>query len=479
MSEVKTPEIDLDAFAKKVAEETAAKIAIRQAEEKAAVEAETKAAQQAAEAEAAKQAEVETVIKTGIESGAERLMSDMEAKLSEKDAKIDEVMKQFGAQLAEKEEELTKMRESKRVFADGRSESERLQANKKELVHGHLAGVITGKGWNTEYGQSVLEKAGVSYTAGTSLGIDNVVSQGIEEEIQLELRLASLFREMPVESQSTVIPLQSDTSFAKWSTGGMEAADDGTGTGVTNRTGNDSYSSNTYAVNQKVLQVDRLISTSFLDNYIDEKVLINIMPMLTQSIARAHARAVDKSILQGNGGNVTGIGGANGTNGLATAASVTWGAATAADFDNFSAAMLNKARSAMGVYGLNPSELVYIVSQAHYYDLLNDAEFTTVDEVGSDLALRRVGQVGSVFGSPVIVSDNFTADVEDGFGGAFVINPSNFVMPRLRGVTVEQDYEVAAQRRVLVASQHLGFDELFDAASGKSAAVYVGYNNAN
>jgi|11BtaG_2_1085332.scaffolds.fasta_scaffold03982_3 HK97 family phage prohead protease len=479
MSEVKTPEIDLDAFAKKVAEETAAKIAIRQAEEKAAVEAETKAAQQAAEAEAAKQAEVETVIKTGIESGAERLMSDMEAKLSEKDAKIDEVMKQFGAQLAEKEEELTKMRESKRVFADGRSESERLQANKKELVHGHLAGVITGKGWNTEYGQSVLEKAGVSYTAGTSLGIDNVVSQGIEEEIQLELRLASLFREMPVESQSTVIPLQSDTSFAKWSTGGMEAADDGTGTGVTNRTGNDSYSSNTYAVNQKVLQVDRLISTSFLDNYIDEKVLINIMPMLTQSIARAHARAVDKSILQGNGGNITGIGGANGTNGLATAASVTWGAATAADFDNFSAAMLNKARSAMGVYGLNPSELVYIVSQAHYYDLLNDAEFTTVDEVGSDLALRRVGQVGSVFGSPVIVSDNFTADVEDGFGGAFVINPSNFVMPRLRGVTVEQDYEVAAQRRVLVASQHLGFDELFDAASGKSAAVYVGYNNAN
>jgi HK97 family phage prohead protease len=482
MSEVKTPEIDLDAFAKKVAEETAAKIAIRQAEEKAAVEAETKAAQQAAEAEAAKQAEVETVIKTGIESGAERLMSDMEAKLSEKDAKIDEVMKQFGAQLAEKEEELTKMRESKRVFADGRSESERLQANKKELVHGHLAGVITGKGWNTEFGQSVLEKAGVSYTAGTSLGIDNVVSQGIEEEIQLELRLASLFREMPVESQSTVIPLQSDTSFAKWSTGGMEAADDGTGTGVTNRTGNDSYSSNTYAVNQKVLQVDRLISTSFLDNYIDEKVLINIMPMLTQSIARAHARAVDKSILQGNGGNVTGIGGANGTNGLATAAGVTWGAGAAASdahFLDFSAAMLNRARSAMGVYGLNPSELVYVVSQAHYYDLLNDAEFTTVDEVGSDLALRRVGQVGSVFGSPVIVSDNFTADVEDGFGGAFVINPSNFVMPRLRGVTVEQDYEVAAQRRVLVASQHLGFDELFDAASGKSAAVYVGYNNAN
>ena len=479
MSEVQTPEIDLEAFAKRVADETAAKIAMKQAEEKAAAEAEAKAVAEAEEAKAAKQAEVESVIKTGIESGAERLMADVEAKLAEKDSQLEDVMKQFGAQLAEKEEELTKMRESKRVFADGRSESERLQAHKKELVQGHLAGVITGKGWNTDFGQSILEKAGVSYTAGSSLGIDNVVSQGIEEEIQLELRLASLFREMPVESQSTVVPLQSDTSFAKWSTGGLESADDGSGTGVTNRTANDSYSSNTYAVNQKVLQVDRLISTSFLDNYIDEKVLINIMPMLTQSIARAHARAVDKAILQGNGGNITGIGGTTGINGLATDGGVTWGdGATASDthFIDFNAAMLNRARNAMGVYGLNPSELVYVVSQAHYYDLLNDSEFTTIDEVGSDMALRRVGQVGMVFGSPVVVSDNFTADVEDAFGGAFVINPSNFVMPRLRGVTVEQDYEVAAQRRVLVASQHLGFDELFDAASGKSAAVYVKKN---
>jgi len=482
MSEVQTPEIDLEAFAKRVADETAAKIAMKQAEEKAAAEAEAKAVAEAAEAEAAKQAEVETVIKTGIESGAERLMADVEAKLAEKDAKMDEVMKQFGAQLAEKEEELTKMRESKRVFADGRSESERLQAHKKELVQGHLAGVITGKGWNTDFGQSILEKAGVSYTAGSSLGIDNVVSQGIEEEIQLELRLASLFREMPVESQSTVIPLQSDTSFAKWSTGGLNEdnnGDAGNGTGVTNRTANDAYTSNTYAVNQKTLEVDRLISTSFLDNYIDEKVLINIMPMLTQSIARAHARAVDKAILQGNNSKITGLGGTDGTNGLATDSGVTWGAATAADFPTFRAAMLNKARVAMGVYGLNPSELVYIVSQAHYYDLLNDSEFATVDEVGSDMALRLAGQVGMVFGSPVVVSDNFTADVEDGFGGAFCINPSNFVMPRLRGVTVEQDYEVAAQRRILVASQHLGFDELFDGAANKSAAVYVGYNNAN
>ena len=58
MSEVQTPEIDLDAFAKKVAEETAAKIAIRQAEEKAAAEADAKAAEEAEAAKAAQEEEV-------------------------------------------------------------------------------------------------------------------------------------------------------------------------------------------------------------------------------------------------------------------------------------------------------------------------------------------------------------------------------------------------------------------------------------
>jgi HK97 family phage prohead protease len=488
MSEdVKTPEIDLEAFAKKVAEETAAKIAMKQAEDKAAekqaaIEAEEKATAEA-EAKAAQEAEVQSAIKTGIESGAERLMSDIQSKLAEKDANVEEVIKSFESQLAEKEEELTKMRESKRVFSDrSGSEQDRLEANAKDLMHGHLAGVITGKGWNTEFGQSVLEKAGVSYTAGSALGIDNVVSSAIEKEIQLELRLASLFREIPVEAQSTVLPLQSDTSFAKWQLGGdlartgMDGLDNGTGDGVTNRTGNDSYSSNTFAVQQKVLQVDRLISTSFLDNYIDEKVLINIMPMLTQSIARAHARAVDKALIQGNGSNISGLGGNDGVSGM-SGAGASWGAQITGQ-TTFDATLLVKLRREMGVYGLNPQDVVFLVSQAHYYDLLEDPDFQTVDEVGNDMATRRVGQVGAVYGSPVILTDNMPADAEDGFGGAFCINTSNFVMPRLRGVTVEQDYEVAAQRRILVASQHLGFDELFAGSAGKYAATHAVYNNA-
>ena len=87
--------IDLEAFAKKVAEDTAAKIAMKQAEQKAADEAKAKAAQQAEEAKALEAESSKTVINSGVESGVEKLMADVEARLSEKDAKMDEVISSF------------------------------------------------------------------------------------------------------------------------------------------------------------------------------------------------------------------------------------------------------------------------------------------------------------------------------------------------------------------------------------------------
>ena len=80
MSEgINTPEVDLEAFAKKVAEETAAKIAMKQAEQKAAEvkavqEAEEKAAADA-EAKNLQAEEVKSAIQTGVESGPKSFLA--------------------------------------------------------------------------------------------------------------------------------------------------------------------------------------------------------------------------------------------------------------------------------------------------------------------------------------------------------------------------------------------------------------------
>ena len=466
MSEVKnTPEFDLEALAKRVAEETAAKFAMKQAEEKAAAEKAAKEAQekaaQDAQAKAAQEEEVKSAIRVGIESGAERLMKDLEAKMSEKDAKLEAILAEHAEAIREKNEELAKMQESKRVFAD-RSGSDKIKGN-KEVMYAHLMGVITNKGFNTDYGRTVFEKAGIDYA--TNAGdIDQAVSTMIEKEIQLELRTAQLFREMAVSSKSTVIPLQEDVNTATWATGGEDAnaSKAAGGTGLGNREATDDVAG-TYNAKQKILQVDRLISTTFMDNYIDEEVLVNLMPMLTQGIARSHARAVDKAILVGNGGVIPGL---DSLSVASTAKVATTGTAV-------TAANLVGMRRDMGVYGLMPQDVVYIVSQDVYHQLINDAEFDNVFEVGSDAALKLTGQVGAVYGSPVVISDNFAAASTANMG-AFAVNVSNFVIPRLRGVNVEQDYEVAAQRRVIVGTQHLGFDELFNSVVGKAAAVKLG-----
>ena len=456
MSEVKTPEIDLDAFAKKVAEETAAKIAIRQAEEKAAA---TAAQKQAEEVEAAKALEAETVksaIQTGIESGTEKLLADVQEDLNKKNSSMEETLAKYKRDLEEKSEEISKMRESKRVFAD-RSEKSDISKWGQDFMTAHLLGVMTRKGFNTSFAQDLQEKAGIDYTTNAA-DIDQEVSNLIEKEIMNELKVARLFREIPVNGAATVLPIQPDVDAAAWATAA-------TGGNLQNQ-GNSGGNANKFQPKQVILNAYRLVSSSFMDNDVDEQVLINLMPMIVESVARAHAKAVESAILMG-GGSITGLDGYAATH----SGKIDLDAASVATGNSakMTSAMLLGARQGMGKYGLNPTDLAYIVSQNSYYDLLEDASFQTLDEVGSDLAARVTGTIGAVYGTPVVVSDQFAAEAAAG-PAAFACYTRNYVTPRLRGVTVEQDYEVMNQRRVIVASQSLGFEEI-NAGSGADQPV--------
>ena len=443
--------IDLEAFAKKVAEDTAAKIAMKQAEQKAADEAEAKAVADA-EVQKAQALEAEEIrVKTGVQTGVEALMSDVEAKLAAKDAKIDDVLKQYKTELEEKTAEIEAMKNSKKTFAD-RSGKGDISKWGKEFMSAHLLGVMTQKGMNTSFAQDLQEKAGIDYTTAAA-DIDQEVSNLIEKEIMNELKVARLFREMTVNGAATVLPIQPDVDPAVFAT----AATSGN---LENR----GASNATYQPKQVILNAYRLISSSFMDNDVDEQVLINLMPMLVESVARAHGRAVENAIINGSG-SVTGLDGYAAAHGTTLDVS---------DGTRLTAALLLGAREGMGKYGINPTDMAYVVSNDGYYDLLNDANFQTLDEVGSDLAARITGTIGAVFGTPVVVSEEFAA-AGAGVPAAFAVNTRNYVMPRLRGVTVEQDYEVMNQRRVIVASQSLGFAELVAGATGAEPSIKIDY----
>ena len=475
-----SPEFDLDKFANEAAEKAVAQYAMKQAELKAAEEkAAAEAAEKAAEVEAqekaaqeAKQEEQKLVVKAGL-TGAEKLVSDVEKRVFEKHEDLESVVKSLESELKEKSEEIMNIRESKRIFSD-RQQSDWKKAFENDIIDAKFAGLATGKGWDNSYAKSVMEKVNAHSGVGvSSADFEQVVSTNIERDIQNELVLAPLFREIPMTSANMIIPILPDAGYAEFT--GNQAASGSSPHGNLQERG-DAYnpgSAGGVDLTERTLSTKKLISQSYLGNETEEDAIMPILPLIRESMVRAHARGIENAILAGDDAD-----GAYGTSGaafegllhLARNDSDYTQSGTAFATDKIVASDLLEMRKNMGKYGVNPSEVVYIVSQRSYYELLEDAVFQDANLVG-DMATKLSGEIGQVYGSRVLLCDEFAAPAVSKFA-AIAVNPRNFVIPRLRGVTIESDYEVANQRRVLVASQRLGFTDLIDGATSKWGWMY-------
>ena len=467
-------ELDLKAFAEEVAKSTAAKIAMQQAEQKAKElsEAEEKAAAEVAEVQEkeAEQEKVKTIVKAGM-SGAEQLINDVEKRVAERHGDLESVVQELQKDLAEKKDEINAMRESKRQFSD-RGNSDWKKAFESDIDDAWVMGLATGKGWNTKLGQNTMEKVNAhSGVAVSSADFEQTVSTNIERDIQLELVLAPLFREIQMTSATQILPIMPDAGYAEFTANQTASGSSPHGNLQERGDAVNHGSAGGVDMTERTLSTKKLISQSYLGNETEEDAILPILPLIRESIVRAHARGIENAILLGNHAD-----GVYGTGGAAFEGLVTMAGAnktqstTAFASESLTASMLLNARKAMGKWGMNPQDVLYIVNSKEYFNLLSDAEFQDVNLVGN-MATKLSGEIGEVFGSKVIVCDEFATPATGKFFG-IAVNPKNFVMPRLRGVTIESDYEVANQRRVLVASQRLGFTDLIDASTAAHALQY-------
>ena len=464
--------VDLKAYAEEVATKTAAKFAMAQAEKDAKEQAQVKAAAAETAAVEAEQEKVKAIVEVGME-GAERLTKDLEERVSEKHEDLEKVVEELRVDLTEKKAEIEAIRESKRIF--GREDPNWQKAYESDINDAWTMGLATGKGWDTKLGKTTMEKINAHSGVGvSSADFEQTVSTNVERDIQLALVLAPLFREIPMSSATQIIPILPDSGYA-------EFASAQTATGSSPH-GNLAQRGDTYGsayggidLTERTLSTKKLISQSYLGNETEEDAILPILPLIRESIVRSHARAVENAVLLGNNADgAFGTGGASfdGLWTLAEADSDVTQSSTAFASDSVTAAELLALRKNMGKYGINASDIFYCVSSTAYFNLLEDAEFQDVNLVGS-AATKLNGEIGSVFGSKIIVCDEFpTAAVN--MPAAIAVWPRNYVMPRLRGMTIESDYEVANQRRVLVASQRIGFTDMIDGATSKWAYQYKG-----
>jgi hypothetical protein len=186
---------------------------------------------------------------------------------------------------------------------------------------------------------------------------------------------------------------------------------------------------------------------------------------------RSHARGVENMILLGGhaDGAYSSITAASGL--LKYASSSSRDVTAAGTATALTAGALLGLRKQMGKYGLRANDVAYIVSQQCYFELLEDAEFQDFNLV-NQAATKLTGEVGQVFGSAVMVCDEFPTAAAGKYH-ALAVNKRNFVIPRQRGVTVESDYLVEDQHRVLVTSQRLGFKEIIPGAKSVIGLKYA------
>ena len=475
MSETKE-NFDLEEFAKEVAKKTATEIAMAQAEKQAKADAEAEEAAEKVAAEEAdiqeKKAEVESIVKAGTE-GAERLVTDLEDRVAKDYSNIEAVVEELKTELAEKSEEIVNIRESKRVFSqkgNGNWQDDLAQ----DMDDAYMLGKATGRGYETKFAKKVLEKANnMSGVAVSSADFEQTVSTNIERDIQNELILAPMFKEIPMTAATMILPVLPDSGYAEFTS--SQAATGSSPHGNLAQTG-DTYGSPFGGIDmtERSLSTKKLISTSYLGNETEEDAVMPILPLIRESMIRSHARSIEAGLLVGNlADGPFGTSGAcfDGIVTLASGDSDKTQSTTAFASESLTAANLLAARKNMGKYGVNPADVVYIVNQTEWFNLMDDAEFQDVNLVGMELASKVKGAVGMVYGSPVVLCDEFATAAVSKFY-AVAVNPKMFAMGRLRGMTVESDYEVVNQRRVLVASQRIGIIDLIENVTSKWALQY-------
>jgi HK97 family phage prohead protease/HK97 family phage major capsid protein len=428
--------------------------------------ADQKAAQILADKKAADEdlaSKVKVAAEAASKSTEEKLLEAFGEKLKTNEENFQKTFDEFKGVLEEKSKELEALRASKGVFTDRSGGDPFKDPEMMKLADdAFMLSKVVRKGiGETEFGKSVLEKFNTqsSVTVGTDR-LETTVGTQIERDIWNELILAPLFREINMNSAQMTFPIMPDAGYAEITSANTASGSQPNGD-MDPRGAGFGAPYQGLSLTEKTLTTVKMMAKGYLGNETEEDALIPVLPLIRESMIRMHARGVENLILAGNTNQgVYTSGAANGL--LSFAATGGRSITTASSSTKLTSAALFGMRKLMGKYGLDPRNIIYIVSQDAYFQLIEDPEFADADLVGSQ-ANKLTGEVGRLYGSQVIMCDEF-APAAAGNYLALAVNRRNFVIPRLRGVTVESQYLVEEQRTVLVTSQRLGFDEIIPGA---------------
>jgi HK97 family phage major capsid protein len=370
-------------------------------------------------------------------------MAEVEKRLATAEESSKSVIAGLEASLKEKAFEIEAMTKSKMSFQD--SKDGMSYADKEKAV---LLSKMSGKAVDaSRLGRSLVEKFGAHVPSATW---ELEVSLNMENEIRRRLVVAPIFRNIAMQTNVMTIPVNPEAGYATWVTNAQFGAAASAG------------ASQTHALKEITLNAFKVATNEYTAYEEEEDALLALMPVIRDAMVRRVAKAVDKAMLLGAGSGADPVKGLTvfATNTTATGNTVTAG---------MTVAKMRALRQGLGAWGLDPSEVIYIVNTDTYYQLLDDTVFQTMNQVGPQATLLT-GQIGQIGGSPVLVSAEY-ASPGTGVAGAIAVNTANFIVGNQRGLRIDTQELVETQRRVMVASLRTGMTQI-STVNGNSVTAH-------
>ena len=284
-------------------------------------------------------------------------------------------------------------------------------------------------------------------------------------DVNVETAVASLFETVTMPSNPFDIPLQ--LGDVNWYPG----------------TANVAVSSTNLTTAKQTLTAYELVGMVPWAYELDEDAVIAMMAEVRATLLRNSAQVLDDIVLNAD----TSLTGNINHDGTALTATTAGHAHYLVGFDGLvhlplvdntamrndhgaavSADMFNELRRKLGKYGLRPSELAFVTDVNTFIAVQSITEFQTVDKLGPNATLLT-GQLGSVEGVPVVVSEQMAIADADGkvtaagnvasTGRLLLVNRTQWRKGFKRELLIETERDVQRRQNVMVVSMRVAFAE--------------------
>lgn len=409
-----------------------------------------------------------------VKTAAERLVADVEKKFEEKGMDLSKALQELRDEVKNREEEIMELKraqKSKMHYSEGGAGRDNITAQEKDIAI-LLSKALRRPMHELKYFNDLKTKSGMEHwDSGVQSGWEEEFSTRVHNEMRETLIVEPLFSSFPMNTPTMYMPVNPEAGEAEWIQdnvspntqnflrSSLNKAQEAPGSGEFSSTG----SAVDHELTENVIRAYKLATKEYIGYEEEEDSIVPLMPIIRDALSRRMAKSADKAILRGAGVDGDPIKGLTGLGASVTDVTYSIAGTGFAGVGSVDIKDFNQARKNLGIYGLDPSALVWIVSHELYYHMMEFDQFLTLDKIGTRATLLS-GQVGSIFGTPVVVSQQFNnaaiTTPANGAALAVLVRPANFIKGELRGMRVESDTDVINQKKALVATRRFGFKDL-------------------